>query len=97
MQKEIPLESTWELKVALHLDGLDIQWIRPQPVKWMDSRKVSRMYYPDFYLPDHQLYLDTKNPWCLMKDAEKLDRVCRIIRLEYGSLDHIFEVINELV
>jgi hypothetical protein len=42
------------------------------------------------------LYLDPKNPYCLLLDKEKLTIVSRSITLEYGSLDNIKNIIFQL-
>lgn len=69
----ILLDSSWEEALAKRLDSLDIVWIRPkEPIKWIDKKKAERNYFPDFYLPDHNLYLDPKNPAAFAQQAEKV-------------------------
>ena len=92
--KEVLLDSSWEVIIADLLIEQNIKWIRPEPVKWYDDNNISRLYYPDFYLTDYDLYLDPKNPYCMEKDKEKLNKVCKLITLEYGSLDHIKQIIG---
>lgn len=69
--KQVCLQSTFELKCAEILNELNIQWIRPSYIKY-DTKK----YFPDFYLVDHDIYLDPKNNFLAIKDKDKIDRVC---------------------
>lgn len=94
--KEVLLDSSWESTVASVLDQKSIRWSRPDPVKWTDSTNKQRLYFPDFYLIDYDLYLDPKNPYCMSRDTEKLEAVSKFIQLRYGSLDYIRSVIDSL-
>jgi hypothetical protein len=67
------LDSSWELALAKRLDELEIKWIRPDPIPWTDSHGVVHNYFPDFYLPDHDLFLDPKNPQAIKVQQQKLD------------------------
>lgn len=68
------LDSSWEEILARRLDELGIEWIRPStPVKWIDKSGKQRNYFPDFYLPQNDLYLDPKNPVALNAQSEKVD------------------------
>lgn len=70
------LESSWERQCAEILDKHAIPWERPkQRFAWIDPKGASHHYYPDFYLPRHDVYLDPKNPWQLKKDEFKLAAV----------------------
>lgn len=71
--KGIMLDSTWELLLAKRLDEIEVRWIRPDPVVWIDDAGISRHYFPDFYLPEHDLYLDPKNPHAIRVQREKLN------------------------
>ena len=60
-------DSSWEVIVAESLDENNIEWIRPKcGFVWKDTRR----YYPDFYLPAYDIYLDPKNPYLQEKDKE---------------------------
>lgn len=53
------LDSEWEKIFAKWLDENDIKWERPTigfKYKW----EGERLYYPDFYLPDYDLYIEVK-------------------------------------
>lgn len=79
------LESSWEEKLAVCLDALLIDWVRPEPIEWFDGER-HRLYYPDFFLPNVGLYLDPKNPTCLSHSIDKMIIVSSIIPLWYGDI-----------
>lgn len=91
--KNVLLESSWELKFAEFLDKSNIFWIRPPHIIWFDKKNIKRYYFPDFYLTDYNLYVDPKNKYCLEKDKEKLIIIEKQINLIYG---HVDELINKL-
>jgi hypothetical protein len=68
------LDSSWEEALAKRLDKIKVKWIRPKvPIKWKDTHKNVRNYFPDFYLPDYNLYLDPKNPAAYNNQIEKIN------------------------
>ena len=71
--KGILLDSSWELALAVRLDDLGIVWTRPAPLKWIDAGGTAHNYFPDFYLPEYDLYLDPKNPQAVRVQQEKLN------------------------
>lgn len=74
--KIINLHSSYEYIVAKSLDSNNIEWTRPPYFWWYDVNDIKHRYYPDFYLPEYDIYLDPKNPYLISKDAEKITRVC---------------------
>ena len=76
----IMLDSAWEEALAKRLDELGINWIRPPAIKWIDSKGTARNYFPDFYLPDYNLYLDPKNPYAIKSQQEKIN--CLMIQIK---------------
>jgi hypothetical protein len=65
-------DSKWEVRVAESLDENSIQWQRPKiGFVWTD---LGNKYYPDFYLPDFDVYLDPKNSYLQTKDANKISQ-----------------------
>lgn len=68
---EVTLQSSYELLCSEILDHLQIKWIRPKSLKYDGKR-----YFPDFYLPEHDLYLDPKNEYLAKQDAKKIACVC---------------------
>jgi hypothetical protein len=71
--KGILLDSSWELALAKRLDELNVSWIRPEPIEWVDSKGLKRNYFPDFYLPEYEIYLDPKNPHAIKVQKKKID------------------------
>jgi predicted transcriptional regulator len=69
--KKVCLQSSYEKRTADILDELKIKWIRPSHLKYDD-----RKYFPDFYLVDKDIYLDPKNDFLAIKDAQKIQKVC---------------------
>ncbi len=70
------LESSFELSLAQDLDANNVTWIRPKRLWWTDDNGLKRHYTPDFYLPDHDVYLDPKNDYLIKVDSEKINKVC---------------------
>lgn len=94
--KDVLLESTWEKDIAELLDSVNIKWERPKFIKWTDSENKKRLYYPDFFLNDYDLYLDPKNPFAMVQDKEKIDVVSKQINIVFGHLNLIKETIRNL-
>lgn len=74
-------DSKWEDALAERLDELDLNWTRPDPIKWVDGKGKTRNYFPDFYLPDYDLYLDPKNTYCMNQQEEKIRIISSMVRL----------------
>lgn len=71
--KGVMLDSTWELELAKRLDDICVAWIRPDPICWIDENGTQHNYFPDFYLPEYDLFLDPKNPQAVKVQKKKLD------------------------
>lgn len=69
--REFIFDSSWEDATAIRLDELNINWIRPEPIPYFIDGRV-RNYFPDFYLPDYNTYIDPKNPYVEQKQKEKI-------------------------
>lgn len=93
----IILESSWEEKIAIFLDELNIKWERPKPLKWFDNNLKEHLYYSDFYLIDYNLYLDPKNQYCIQKDKYKLEYFKNKIKLVYGDVKYITNYIENML
>ncbi len=63
----VHLDSSWELALAERLDEMRIPWIRGEQIQWTDGNGVARTYFPDFYLPEVDVYLEPKAPWTLKR------------------------------
>lgn len=94
--KEVLLESSWEVEVAKILVDSNLKWTRPAPIKWIDEKNKNRFYYPDFYLTDYNVYLDPKNPFGMKRDKYKIEQVSKIINLLAGDISIIKEYITTL-
>lgn len=92
----IEMDSKWEVEVAILLDSLNIKWTRPNPIEWVDCSNKKHRYFPDFYLPKYDIYLDPKNPILIEKQKEKLDIVSKQINLIFGHIDMIKYEIKRL-
>lgn len=66
------LDSRWEFALAKRLDEINVSWIRPDPIEWLDKDGKTRNYFPDFYLPDFDLYLDPKNKHAYEVQKDKI-------------------------
>lgn len=71
----VHLHSSYEEMLAKEFDKHNILWTRPKPLKWIDDNGEEHKYYPDFYLPKYNLYLDPKNNYLLIKDENKIAKV----------------------
>lgn len=67
-------ESSFEVRLSNILNELQIKWVRPSCFWYSDKNGKRRRYYPDFYLPDHDLYLDPKNSHLIKTDIDKIHR-----------------------
>lgn len=97
INKEVNLESSWELEIAQLLDNHDIKWIRPKAMKWIDEKQKNRLYYCDFFLPDFNVYLDPKNPYCMTLDQYKIIWFKQHINLIVGDIQIIKDFISNIV
>ena len=70
--KQTTLQSSYELLCAKILDNLNIKWFRPSYLKYDDKK-----YFPDFYLPNFDIYLDPKNNYKALQDEEKINKVIK--------------------
>lgn len=102
--REVRLESSYEIKFAELLDELFIKWTRPLYFCWTDANDISHRYYPDFYLPEHDLYYDTKNDYLIKKDFDKINRVnlqnniiVNIVSFKSINKDYIISSINNTI
>ena len=57
------------------------------------------MYYPDFYLTNFNTYLDPKNPYCMIKDEEKMNEISKKYKIVFGYISivkqHIISLVNK--
>lgn len=74
---EVYLQSSYEIELARELDKNNIQWIRPNPIIWVDDSDNEHRYYPDFYLSEFDIYLDPKNDYLQKIDKQKIELVSK--------------------
>jgi hypothetical protein len=70
--KGIWMDSSWEVRLAKKLDDMMVEWIRPEAIPYIDNHGKKRNYFPDFYLPAYDVYLDPKNPAAYENQKEKI-------------------------
>lgn len=96
--KGCKMDSTWEVILAQWMDLENIKWIRSRNIffYWTDDDGLRRKYFPDFYLPDLDIYVDTKNTYLVKKDRKKILRVKKEnhIQIYAGGLTYIKRVIR---
>ena len=74
------LDSSWEEELAKRLDQLNIEWIRPElPIQYLTPDGKLHNYFPDFYLPKYDIFLDPKNSYAIQVQKEKLDIIKTIM------------------
>lgn len=68
--KGLKLKGSWEEKVAIWLDSQNIVWeYESQKFSYIFENKT-KLYFPDFYLPEQDLFLEVKG-FITPKDNEK--------------------------
>lgn len=70
-------ESSYEVSLSEILNCLDIEWSRPSFFWYTDTNGNQRRYYPDFYLPTYDLYIDPKNEYLIKTDIDKIIRTAK--------------------
>jgi hypothetical protein len=73
--KGVWMDSSWEVRLAKRLDDMMVEWTRPDPIPYIDAEGKQRNYFPDFYLPAYDVYLDPKNPAAYENQKEKIKRL----------------------
>lgn len=59
--KKFQLQGTWELLVAESLDDCNEPWIKNyKTFRYVDELDKQRLYMPDFYLPNKNIYIEVK-------------------------------------
>lgn len=100
--KDILMDSSWEVIVAKYMDQHNIKWQRTKKIcfLWQDEiNQKRRRYHPDFYLPDYNIYIDTKNAYLIEKDKYKINQVLKEhnIRLIIGDEKQIISILEILL
>jgi hypothetical protein len=83
------LESSYEVRTAEILDKLNIKWERVRKgYIWNDNGK-KRRYIPDFYLPEHDSFLDPKNDYLIKKDERKIKSAMTLNKIKVIVLSNL--------
>ena len=70
------LQGTWELAYAMWLDENGIPFIAHRGrITYLDEQGKTRSYYPDFYLPNSNEYVDIKNHYHFNLSKEKWKKI----------------------
>lgn len=86
--KGFKLRGTWELEVAKYLDQSGIEWTnKVQPFDYRFEGK-QRLYFPDFYLPELDMYIEVKG-FETVKDHAKWKVVDNLLVLKLKEIDEI--------
>ena len=86
--KDIWLDSTWEAIVAKYLDDNNIDWIVPSISFEYELDGEKHQYYPDFYLPQYNRYIEVKG-YERRKDLVKYTTIPNLIILKYKEIKQI--------
>lgn len=86
--KGIMLDSSWEVIVAEYLDKNKIEWIQPTSGFDYILDGVAHKYYPDFYLPKYDRYIEVKG-YERKKDLVKYTVVPNLIIIKYKEIQQI--------
>lgn len=76
LQDKVNVQGTWEYKYALWLNENKINWIKDKKNNFIytDDEGHNHRYYPDFYLPDSDEYIEIKGVWW-GNDKKKMENV----------------------
>jgi len=88
------LQSSHELKLAQLLDEQKILWKREGCFNYDGTRR----YFPDFHLTESNIYLDVKNPYLIVVDGPKIQKVREQnpdLKLLVFTLDTALQVLRE--
>lgn len=82
--KKIKLRGSYEVRFAKVLDQAGINWDYATPIKFKDGNQIRRCMI-DFYLPNENLYIDTKGYF-----APESRRKYTLIEQQYNIKIHVF-------
>jgi len=69
MEKFVAVQGTYELKYSKYLNENNINWVRSRKIsiQYVKEDNVIKNYYPDFYLPQTDEYIEIKG-YFFLKD-----------------------------
>lgn len=72
----IKLQETWEVVFAQHLDSLQLEYEAHKGyIRYIDLNGSERSYYPDFYIPMWNSYVDVKGAFFTDLQKHKFDMI----------------------
>jgi len=97
--KNISFDSSWEIEIAKFLDKKNILWERSRKhlLYWYDGTNTKRRYYPDFYLPKYNIYIDTKNPYKQKLDTQKIEYLQKYYTIIVGDTEYCKNRLKKLL
>ena len=71
------VQGTYEKRYAEHLLEQQIEFVaHPKGLRWIDENGMRHTYFPDFWLPANNEYVDVKSEWTMTDDYfDKIDAV----------------------
>lgn len=69
------VQGRWELAYAKWLDQNNVKFITHRGRIPYTKDGINKSYYPDFYLPDDDMYVDVKNKYHYSLNEEKFDLI----------------------
>ena len=82
------LDGKWELEVAKYLDNKNIKWERPkQGFEYIWNNSI-HIYFPDFYLPELNYYIEVKG-YQRERDLYKWNSVENLIIIKQKEIEQI--------
>lgn len=71
------IQGTYEKRYAEHLLEQQIEFVaHPKGLRWIDENGMRHTYFPDFWLPANNEYVDVKSEWTMTDDYfDKIDAV----------------------
>lgn len=86
--KGVLLDSQWEVDLAIWLDQNGIIWERPNKGFEYDYKGKKHIYYPDFYLPQLNIYVEVKG-YKREKDEYKWKALNNLIVVKRKEIEDI--------
>ncbi len=71
----VRFDSGWEIALAAKLDKLGVRWEREHSLEWTDVNGGKHTFFPDFFLPEYDVYLEPKSRHVILKTQEKVDYI----------------------
>jgi len=94
--KWITFKGTWELKTVKTLDRLNIKWSYEEiKVSYIDKDNIKHFYFPDFYLPEYNCFIEVKGLY-REKDFMKKEQFKKdLFYIDKDNIDNIYDCKNK--